>query len=60
MKMFRPALAGVVPAFVLLVCIQLARAAWTPPPDMQSWFTGDDTVKDHIWQPLGQTPGRGR
>ena len=51
MKMFRFAFAGVLPAFVLLVCIQLnARAAWTPPPDMQSWFTGDDTVNDHIWQ----------
>jgi len=54
MKMFRAALAGVLPPFVLLVCIQLnARAAWTPPPDMQSWFTGDDTVTDHIWQPVG-------
>ena len=55
MKMFRPALAGVLPAFVLLVCTQLnARAAWVPPPpDMQSWFTGDDTVNDHIWQLVG-------
>jgi N-acetylneuraminic acid mutarotase len=54
MKMFRLALAGVLPAFVLLVCIQLnARVAFTPPPDMQSWFTGDDTVNDHIWQPVG-------
>ncbi len=24
-----------------------------PPPDMQSWFTGDDTVNDHIWHPVG-------
>ena len=54
MKMFRPALVGVLPAFVLLVCIQFnARAAWTPPPDTQSWFTGGDTVNDHIWQPVG-------
>ena len=55
MKMFRPALAGVLPAFVLLVCVQLnARAACTPPPpEMQSWFTGDDTVNHHIWLPLG-------
>ena len=54
MKMFRPALAGVLPAFALLVCIQLnARAAWTPPPDMQSWFTGDDALNHHIWQPVG-------
>ena len=55
MKMFRPALAGILPAFVLLVCIQLnARAASTPPPpEMQSWFTGDDTVNHHIWQPVG-------
>src|SRR4030095_203421 len=54
MKMFRPALAGVLPAFVLLVCIQLnARAAWTPPPDMPSWFTGDDMVNDHIWHRVG-------
>jgi N-acetylneuraminic acid mutarotase len=54
MKMFRPALAGILPAFVLLVGIQLnARAACTaPPPDMQSWFTGDDTVSHHIWQPV--------
>jgi hypothetical protein len=54
MKMFRPALAGALPAFVLLVCIQLhARAAWTPPPDMQCWFTGDDTVNDHIRHRVG-------
>src|SRR5262249_54937755 len=55
MKMFRPALAGVLPAFVLLVCVQLdVRAASTPlPPEMQSWFTGDDTVKNHIWQSTG-------
>ena len=55
MKMFRAALAGVLPALVLLVCIQLnARAACIPPPpEMQSWFTGDDTVNDHIWQPVG-------
>ena len=51
MKMFRLALAAALPAFVLLVCIQLsARAAWTPPPDMQCWFTGGDTVNDRIWQ----------
>ena len=33
----------------------LSPAAWavSPPPDMQSWFTGDDTVNDHIWQPVG-------
>jgi N-acetylneuraminic acid mutarotase len=55
MKMFRPALAGVLPAFVLFVCIQLnARVASTPPPDMHSWFTGDDTVNNHIWQPAGR------
>jgi hypothetical protein len=54
MKMFRLALAGVLPAFVLLVCIQLnARVTCTPPHDMQSWFTGGDTVNDHIWQPVG-------
>jgi len=38
---------GVLSAFVLLVCIQLnVRAACTSPPqlDVQSWFTGDDTV----------------
>src|SRR5439155_2928221 len=46
MKMFRLALAGALSAFVLLVCIQLnARVACTPPPDMQSWFTGDDAAK---------------
>ena len=50
MKMFRLAL----PAFVLLVCIQLnARAASTPPPEVPSWFTGDDTVNDHIWHRVG-------
>jgi hypothetical protein len=54
MKMFRLALAGVLPAFFLFVCIQLnARIASTPSPDMQSWFTGDDTVNDHIWQLVG-------
>jgi hypothetical protein len=54
MTMFRSALAGVLPIFVLLVCIQLnAHAVCTPPPDMQSWSTGDDTVNDHIWQPMG-------
>jgi N-acetylneuraminic acid mutarotase len=57
MKMFRPALAGVLPAVVLLVCIQLnAHAASTPPPprrEMPSWFTTDDTVNHHIWQPVG-------
>src|SRR5438034_4942576 len=51
MKMFRLALAGILPAFVLLVCIPLnASAASTPPPpDLQSWFTGDDAVNHHIW-----------
>ena len=55
MKMFRFALAGALSAFVLLVCIQLnARFACTPPPpDMQCWFTGDDTLNHHIWQPVG-------
>jgi hypothetical protein len=55
MKMFRRTLAGTMPAFVLLVCVQLdVRAASTPlPPEMQSWFTGDDTVKNHIWQSTG-------
>jgi hypothetical protein len=54
MKMFRPALAGILPAFVLLIGLQLnARAASTPPaPEMQPWVTGDDTVNNHIW-PLG-------
>jgi N-acetylneuraminic acid mutarotase len=52
MKMFRLALAGALSAFVLFVCIQLnARAASTPrPPEMPCWFTGDNTVNDHIWQ----------
>src|SRR6185369_9280585 len=38
-------------AFVLLVCIQLnARAASTPlPPQMQSWFSGEDELNHHIW-----------
>ena len=54
MKMFGLALAGILPAFVLLVCIQLnARVACTPPPDMQSCFTGDDALNDHIWQRVG-------
>ena len=55
MKMFRRTLAGILPAFLLLVCVQLnVRAACTPPPpEMQSWFTGDDTVKNHIWQSIG-------
>jgi len=57
MKMFRPALVGVLPAFVLLVCVQLdIRAASTPLlQEMQSWFTGDDTAKkNHICQSTGQ------
>ena len=43
------------PALVLLVCIQLnARAACIPPPpEIQSWFTGNDTVNHHIWQVVG-------
>ena len=55
MKMFRRTLAGTLPVFVWLVCAQLnVRAAWTPsPPEMQSWFTGDDTVKNHIWHSMG-------
>jgi hypothetical protein len=55
MKMFRLALAGVLPALVLLVGIQLnARAVSTSsPPQMQSWFTADDMVNRHIWQPVG-------
>ena len=54
MKMFRLALAGVLSAFVLFVCIQLnARVACIPPPEMQSWFTGGDMVNDHIWQRVG-------
>jgi hypothetical protein len=56
MKMFRAALAGILPAFVLLVCIQLnVRAAWTSPPlrGLQPWFTGDDMVNNHIWQRVG-------
>src|SRR5262245_58576818 len=54
MKMFRLALVGALPAFVLFVCIQLnARVASTPLPEMQSWSTGDDTVKHHIWHGFG-------
>jgi N-acetylneuraminic acid mutarotase len=55
MKMFRPALAGMLPAFGLLVGIQpLVRAASTPPPpEMRSWFTGGDAVNHHIWLPVG-------
>jgi hypothetical protein len=57
MKRFRPALVGALPPFILLVCVQLnARATCIPPPplpDMRSWFSGDDTANDHIWQPVG-------
>jgi N-acetylneuraminic acid mutarotase len=57
MKMFRPALVGALPAFILLVCVQLnARATCIPPPplpEMQSWFSGDNTTNGHIWQPVG-------
>ena len=47
MKMFRRALAGLLPAFVLLVCIQFnAHAVCFPPqPDTPSWLTN----QDHIW-----------
>jgi hypothetical protein len=56
MKMLRSALAGILRAFILLVGLQLnVRAASTsPPPVMQSWFTGDDTVNHHIWQSKGK------
>lgn len=54
MKTLRSVLAGILPAFVFLLCIQLnARAASIPPPpQMQYWLTGDDVVSHHIWQPL--------
>src|SRR6476620_4790580 len=56
MKMLRSALAGILRAFILLVGLQLnVRAASTsPPPVMQSWLTGDDTVNHHIWQSKGK------
>ncbi len=55
MKKSRLTLAGTLSVFVLLVGLQLnVRAAWTAsPPEMQSWFTGNDTVKNHIWQSVG-------
>src|SRR5262245_7546182 len=53
MKIFRLKLADILPAFILLVSIQLnARAACTLPL-MPSWLTGDDAVNHHIWQPVG-------
>src|ERR1051325_3339214 len=59
MKMFRHALVGTLPAFVLLVGIQpLGQAASTSPsPDMHSWFKDADTVKDRIWQSIGLLSG---
>jgi N-acetylneuraminic acid mutarotase len=53
--------AGGAPALQILILLAalafaapLARTACTPPPpDMQSWFSGDDTANDHIWQPVG-------
>src|SRR4030095_14606441 len=33
----------------------LSPTAWAVslPPDTQSWFNGDDTLNDRIWQPVG-------
>jgi hypothetical protein len=47
--------AGVLPAFVLLVCVQLnARAVCTPPQaEMPSSFPGEDIVNHHIWLAVG-------
>jgi N-acetylneuraminic acid mutarotase len=53
--------AGGAPALQILILLAalafaapLARATCIPPPpDMQSWFSGDDTANDHIWQPVG-------
>src|SRR6185369_12959120 len=28
-------------------------ASTPPPPEIQSWFTGDDTVNKYIWHPVG-------
>ena len=55
MKMFRPALDGILPAFVLLICLPpLARAAsMAPSSQLQSWFTADDMASHHIWLPVG-------
>ena len=56
MKMFRPALAGVLPAFVLLVCVQLnAGPSACHRPGHPSWLSGDDAVNHHIWQPVGSS-----
>ncbi len=51
MKMFRPALAGILPGLVLLVAIQFSAdaASTSQPPAMQSWSTGDGTVSHHPW-----------
>ena len=55
MKMLRSALAGILPALVFLVCVQLnARAAAIAPPEMQSWLTADEAANNHIWQPVGR------
>jgi N-acetylneuraminic acid mutarotase len=50
----QPALQILILLAALAFAGPLARAAWTPsPPDMQSWFSGDDTANGHIWQPVG-------
>jgi Dockerin type I domain len=55
MRMFRFALVGVLPAFVLLVAIQFSAGAASTlqSATMQPWFTGDDSVNHPIWLPLG-------
>jgi len=45
--------------FVLLVGLQLNTRAATisPPPEIQSWLTGDEAVNDHIWHQVDTLQG---
>jgi hypothetical protein len=43
-----------VPHGIFLVALALAIAGYAlSPTDIRFWFTGEDTVNDHIWQPVG-------
>jgi hypothetical protein len=58
MKMFRLALAGVLPAFVLFVAIQFSAGAASTPQSLavESWLTGDDSSAITFGSRWGRSP----
>ena len=54
MKMFRLTLAGVLPAFVLLVALKFSAdaAPASQSAATQSWLIDDENVNYHVWQPV--------